>query len=942
MSKRFKKLFFILFILQTALIAGCKKSEITQVETELLPFSDKVVTGTLDNGLKYYIRQNDFPSDKVELRLNVRSGSLNETEEERGLAHFVEHMAFNGTKNFKSNDVIKFMEEAGLVFGKDTNAATSTDYTNYQLTIPYDNDRLINTGFLILKDWAVNITFDEKEIEKEKGVIIEEWRARNDVRYRMSVESRKYTLAGSLYPERDPIGLIDIIKKANKELLEGYYKKWYRPDNMAIIVVGNIDTEKAKKLIIDNFADIQPMDYVKPADRDVDYPKGIRTAVVTDKEAKGIFATLYIYHKGNRTKTYNEFKEDILESGAMSMFARRMMLDIQEKKLNLLALRGNTNIFGDSTKLVTFSGSFIPNTFNESLQTMFLEIERVKRFGFTKEELEYFKKTQLAFLEKASKPDYKFPSNKYADQLSFYDTNGGYFTEFYQDKALVERVFNETNITSFNRAFQNMLDSNDMLLIVSAPENQSADIKISNEIFNKMYETAKKSQLTQAASQAFTGKLINEEIQPGKVISQTENKSLNITEVVYENGVKLYIKDNKEENNKFALTGKKQGGLSVLSDDDYIYADLMTKVISKSGFKNISKRNLDELMAGKNINIAPAVTEYTFDFTGAGFSEDMESAFQLLYKYYTAPVIDEKFLNAYINSLSTKITLEKNDAKIQFGRKATEVMYNDNYRRNYLLEKDLKNISAEKLLNIFNNNYLDVNNYIFAVSGDIEIEKVIELGAKYLGSLKKNDKKAQYIDRNLQFRKHYALYEDYGDIENRTTLGIINMTQPNPNDKGRYIAGLARNILSIRMREDIREESSGAYSVSTFIRYIEIPKTEVFTRISFPCDPSRKDEVKEKAVNIYNKFLEKGISDEELQAAKLVLKNNYSSAVKENKYWINTLSYNNLMGLDIYSLEEINSIIDNLTVADVNKFIKESLYGADTFISIFNPEKNHD
>lgn len=939
MIKGFKKIFFILFILQIVLIAGCKKNDAVKVETESLPFSDKVVTGTLDNGLKYYIRQNDFPSDKVELRLNIRSGSLNETEEERGLAHFVEHMAFNGTKNFKSNDVIKFMEESGLVFGKDTNAATSTDYTNYQLTIPYDNDKLINTGFLILKDWAVNITFDEEEIEKEKGVIVEEWRARNDVRYRMGVESRKYTLAGSLYPERDPIGLMEVVKNANKELLEGYYKKWYRPDNMAVIVVGNIDIERAKKLIIDNFADIKPMKYVTPVSRAVNYPKGIRTAVVKDKEAKGIFATLYIYHKGNRTQTYNDFKEDILESGAMNMFARRMMLDIQEKKLNLLSLKGNANIFGDSTKLVTFYGSFIPNTFKESLQTMLLEIERANRFGFTKEELEYFKKTQLSFLEKASKPDYKFPSNKYADQLSAFDTNGGYFTEYYQDKALIERVFNETNITSFNRAFQKMLASNDMLLIISAPENQSADIQISNDIFNKMYETAKKSQLVQVDDKSYTGKLIDKEINPGKVISRIDDKSLDVTEVVYENGVKLYIKDNKEENNKFVLAGKKQGGLSILSDDEYIYADLMTKVINKSGFKNISKRNLDNLMAGKNVNISPAVTDYTFDMAGSGFSEDIESSFQLLYKYFTAPVIDEKLLSAYINSLSSKIILDENNAKLQFGRKATEIMYNDNYRRNYLLQEDLKNINAEKLLNIFNNNYLDVNNYIFVVSGDIDIEKVIELGAKYLGSLNKVNKKAYYVDRNLNFRKHDALYEDYGDIENRTTLNIMKMTQPNHNDKGRYIAGLVRNILSIRMREAIREELSGAYSVSTFIRYVEIPKTEVITKISFPCDPLRKDEVKEKTLNIYNKFLEKGINEEELQSAKLVLKNNYSSAVKENKYWMNTLSYNNLMGLDIYSLEEINSIIDNLTVSDVNKFIKESLSGADTFISIFNPEK---
>ena len=488
-----KKSFFLILILQLLLITSCKKANEQSAQEELIPFSDKVVTGVLDNGLKFYIKQNDFPSDKIELRLNVRSGSLNETDEERGLAHFVEHMAFNGTKNFKGNDVINFMEEAGLVFGKDTNASTSTEYTNYQLTVPYDNNRLINTAFLILKDWAVNITFDKEEIEKEKGVIIEEWRARNDARYRLSVESRKHTLAGSLYPERDPIGVMDIVKSANKELLEGYYKKWYRPDNMAVIVVGNIDIERAEKLIMDNFADIPVSQVYEPASKNINYPKGIRTAVVSDKEAKGIFATLYIYHKGKETTTYSEFKEDVLEMGALNMFARRMMLDIQEKKLNLLALRGNVNISGDNTKIVTISGSFLPNTFNASLKSMLQEIERVKRYGFTKDELNYFKTTQMAFLDKASKEDYNFPSSKYADQLSDFDTKGGYFTEFHQYEKLFEKVFNETNITSFNRAFQNMVSSNDMLLLVSAPENQLSDINISSDIFNKMNAEIEKS-----------------------------------------------------------------------------------------------------------------------------------------------------------------------------------------------------------------------------------------------------------------------------------------------------------------------------------------------------------------------------------------------------------------------------------------------------------------
>ena len=413
---------------------------------------------------------------------------------------------------------------------------------------------------------------------------------------------------------------------------------------------------------------------------------------------------------------------------------------------------------------------------------------------------------------------------------------------------------------------------------------------------------------------------------------------------MYENGVKLYIKQNKEEHNKFELSGKKLGGLSILPDDEYIYADTMTKVISKSGFENISKRNLDELLASKNVTIAPAVSEYTFDFTGGGFSDDIESGFQLIYKYFTAPVIDKNFLSAYINSMITKIELDKNDAKIQFGRKATEKMYNKNYRRNYLIEDDLKEINAEKLLNIYKNNYLDINNYTFAISGDVDVEQVVKLGAKYLGSLKKIDKKSYFKDRNVYLESTYAEYEANGDSEPRTTLNIIKMTKPKANVQGRFIAGLTRNILSIRMREAIREQESGAYSVSTFIRYIEAPKTEVFTKIAFPCEPSRKDEVRAKTLNVYDNFITKGITNEELQASKLVLsklvlKNNYSTAFKENKYWINTLTYNNLMGLKVYSLEEINNIYDKLTVEEVNKFINDNLLGADTFISILNPEQ---
>ncbi len=939
MKNNLRKLAVVMLILQVMLLAGCKKSAETKGGDAALPFSDKVITGTLDNGMQYFIRENDFPSDKIELRLNVRSGSLNETDEERGLAHFVEHMAFNGTKNFKGNDVIKFMEDAGLVFGKDSNAATSSDYTNYQLTVPYDNASLFNTGLLILKDWASAITFDEEEIEKEKGIIEEEWRMRNDYRYRMSVESRKHVLNGSMYPERNPIGLMEIVNGANKQLLTGYYNKWYRPDNMAVIIVGNIDAKKVEKMVIDTFSDIAPKEKVEPVSQNVNYPKGIRVAIVSDKEAKGIGAALYIYHKGQKIETYNQFKEDMIETGAMNMFSRRMSLDIQEKKLDLLGLRGYVSLLGDNTKTAAFSGSFMPNTFDKSLNLMLTEIERVKRFGFTKEELEFFKTTQLSFLEQAAKPDYKFASEKYADQLSSYHTSGGYFTEFHQDKELIEKVFSETNLTSYNRAFQDLLKSGDMLLMILIPEQEKKNVSMDTAKFENMLKAVEESKISGIEEKAFTGKLIEEELTPAKVISKTEDRKLGAVKVVYENGLTLYIKDNKEEINKFIIQGEKLGGLSILENNEFLFASLMTTVIGRSGFENISKRNLDDLMAGKNVNAAPTVSEYTFGLMGGGFSDDMEEAFKLLYKYFTAATVDQKFLTAYINSLKTSIELEANDKKIQFARKATEKMYNDNYRRNYLLLSDLKNITADGLLKIYKDNYLDANNYIFTVAGDVDVEKVISFGAKYLGTIKPVDKKAEYKDRNVFIRDKYQVFEEYGDLEDKTSLSIMNMSHGSYDAQGRYIAGLARNILNIRMRELIREKESGAYSVAAYIRYMEKPKLEVMSKIAFPCKPSRKEDVMEKTIGVYKEFIANGIKEEELKSSALAMKSNYSSAVKENRYWTNTLTYNNLMGLEVHSLDEVNKIYDSLKVEDVNKFLKNNFTDSYTFISIFNPEK---
>ena len=940
MVKSLKNLLFLLVIAQVFLLTGCPKQVSVNTDKDSkIPFSDKVVTGTLDNGFKYYIRENDYPSNKVELRLNVRSGSLNETDEERGLAHFVEHMAFNGTKNFKGNEVVKFMEKAGLTFGADTNAYTSSENTNYQLSVPFDDEQLIVDGFRILRDWATNITFDEKEIEKEKGVIVEEWRARNDPRSRIREQSIIHTMKESAYVERDPIGLMNIVKGANKELLEGYYKKWYTPENMSIVVVGVIDKKKAEKLIKDIFSDMEKRSTPTPVSKNLNYPSGIRVGIASDKDFKGINASIYMYSKGKITETYNEFKDEFIKNGALAMFNRRMNLNIQEKKLDLLSVMGRKLLFGDNANISMFAGSFNKGNFNKQLEILLTEMERAARYGFTKSEYDFFKKVQTTQINTVAKEGYKFPSKEYAEQISSYDTKGGYFTEFSQDKILVEKVFNESNITNYNNAFKELVKSRDIVLMISIPESYRKHIKLTNAEFKSLIKKVENAEIANVTESEFVGKLISEEIKPGTVIKKEENKELGTVEVTYSNNAKLIIKKNVEDKDKYVIAGKKLGGYSIMTDREYLLSSILPKVIASSGFEKISNRNLQVLMAGSIAHIAPETTEYTFGYTGGGVSKDLEKAFQLIYKYATAANIDEDVLNATKKSLELSTDLDNKDKKLQAIRKANIELYNNKYRRNYLLKEDLAGINAAELLGIHKKYYSDLSNFVFTISGDVDEKKAIELGAKYIGGFKKIDNKSNYIDRNLYLKKHRGEKTVAVDNENKTTFNIIYMKDNKRIDNGMFYVAFARNTLSIRLREAIREELGGVYSIRSVLRYAEYPTTDLNGKISFTAEPSRKEELKKRVFEIFNEFIEKGITAEDLEIAKKSLIRNYETRFKENKYWANVLPYNSLLNEKVYSLNEAIKIFNTVKVDEVNKFIKDTMTDVDMYTLIIDPEK---
>lgn len=932
----------ILFVIMQMLLVFSYSNAMAKTnDTAVLPFNNKVIKGELKNGLKYYILKNNLPSNKIEFRLNIRSGSLNETEQERGLAHFLEHMAFKGTKNYPDNTIVKFLEAAGLSFGPDTNAYTSHENTNYQLSVPYDNKTLILDTFQIFRDWAGDIVFKESDFNKERGVILEEERVRNTYMYRLFKGRFTELFNKSLYTERMPIGLTNIIKNAKISDLEGYYKKWYRPNNMSIVVVGNIDPAYAKKIIIEKFSDLKNEYTPKKANGNIEVPKGLRVKEINEKELKFIQLEMNYLYPGSISSTMKSFKEDLMLEAITAMFNKRVDLDIKEKKLDLQDIEMYSSNVGNNYKTLNVSVSLNKGDYNKYLDTFLREIEKVKRYGFTENELNYYKTYKMNEVNNMAQEGYKLKSSTYAEIISDYDTSGGYFLDFKTNKKLTEEVFKELKLEEYNKLIQKILSENDRVFVSYIPNSMKGKLVVTKDSLEAKINKISKEEIKKIEDISSNKKLITERIVPGKIINKIAHKNINATEFVYSNGVRLFVKKDTNKFKEFNFIASKQGGMSIMNNKEYLLIDILKESLLNSGFKGISNRELNDILVDKEISFGISSNMYHNSFYGGGKTNDIETLFQFLFKSITSTDISNDALDVIKDSYKLNLELAEKDDKVQFLRKANKTKYNDNYRRQYLLSSDIQNISKQELENLYAKYWTnDINNFVFAVVGDIDVNKVGELGAKYIGSIKPSNNKPYIKDTKVKLRKHNASIVGNVQNEYKSTLDFTLMKNGNTYEYGEYLSSIASQILDIRLRETIREELGGTYGVRVLINYVNIPSTKTIGNIVLTYEPDRKNEIKKTILEIYDEFAKKGVSEKEIEVAKSILSNIYKSYALENEFWTSNITFNNIFNLKTYSSNEIQNIIKNIKIDDVNNFIKDYFLETDMFITELEPSKN--
>jgi zinc protease len=732
---------------------------------------------------------------------------------------------------------------------------------------------------------------------------------------------------------------MEVVASADRALLKGYYDKWYTASNESLIVVGNIEPAAAEEMIKKYFSSMKKQETPKKASDYVPIKNELRFGLISDPEARATLFSVMLFDGRGEINTYGRLKRYFLESGTMSMFNKRVRGAIAEKRTELSSFSGGISYQDNNIATFRFTVTTTPESLESDLAAVLAEIERAKRFGFTEMEIREFAANQKTFYERAAAPDYKHPSSGYAGDIADYDSAGGTFTEFSQDKELIDKILDEADASDFNRAFNALFDSGSILVLVTVPERDREKITLNAERFKIAAARAGAEDIEPDKAEEIVDKLIDKIPDGGAVKSEKVYENADGMLITYNNGVRLFIKNNPVDKGHFAFAARKPGGNSVLKDDEALYMDLAIQAAEASGFDNITMRQLQVLTAGTRANVRSAVSEYMFEFIGGGDSEDLETFFQLLYKKLSAAAVDENTLSAIIKPLETRLLNTEKDKRTLFFRQTTELMNNNKYRRSYLLSSDLPGITPEKLLNLYTTNFEDAGNFAFVISGDFDIQTVIELGRIYLGSLPAPKEKSVAVNRGVTLAKPSGVSQGYGDMENKSTVQIRFDKDIMPLENGEYIIPLVRRVLDQRIRENIREDKGGAYSVSVSLSYGEYPEAKFSGSVYFTCDPRRKEELVKEIHAILENFAEKGITEDELSVAKTQHNAQYDSAKDVNAFWTNLVSYNLVLDEEILSVDELKEIISSVTLPDAENAVAVLMRDMRIYTAVFNPEE---
>lgn len=908
---------------------------------DLLPEDPKVSKGVLPNGMTYYVRSNSTPKNRADLYLAVRTGSIDEDQDQLGLAHFCEHMSFNGTKNFPKHELISYLESIGMEFGPEVNAYTSFDETVYMIKVPLEQEEFVTKGLQVMYDWACQVTDSDEEIEKERGVIYEEWRGGRDANERMMQKWLPVFLKDSRYAERLPIGKMDIIKGASPDVLRRYRSDWYRPDLQAIIAVGDFNQEEMVARIKEKFSQIPaPEQKRKKEYFDIPGHKETLVSIVTDKEAQYPIAQIFYKHPLKINKTVGDYRESITHGLFNGMINNRLQeLTQSENPPFIYGSSAYEELFGPAS--VYYSMVVCKNgELNKGIKTILEENERVKRHGFTATELERMKKSMLSSIEKSYNEREKQESNRYAEEykrnfLLTEEPFPGIENEFEYYKTFIPGI----SLEEVNALAKKWIIPENRVIVVTAPEMEGANVPSEAEVLSVLGQV-EKSKIDPYNDVVIDKPLIEGEIQPGKVVNEKQLPEVGAVEWTLSNGAKVVVKTTDFKDDEIVFSSYSPGGNSLYGQDQDISADMASTIVSLSGIGDFDQIALEKLLSDKVFSVSPYISDLTEGFRGNSSVRDQETMMQMLYLYFTDLRVDEKAFSSYMQRMTGMLENKKASPEAAFRDSLQAIGVNYHPRRRPMTVEMLKEANLADITKIAHERFSNAADYKFFFVGNISKETFKPLVEKYIGGIPSSNKLEIWKDLNIEAPEgvvektvyrgqepksvHYTVF--HGDIE-YTPENLI------------AIDALGK-ILTTRLLEVIREDKSSVYYIGANPSVDKLPQPEYRIAIYYGTDPGKVEELQKAVFEEIKKIETAGPASEDLQKAKEKLHRERESNLRENGFWLSALSNGYLYkDGDFSNFGKFDEIVDQLSIEKIKTAAKK-YFEFDNYYSVtLKPEK---
>jgi zinc protease len=915
---------------QSAAGAAGTRATIDTASTTPLPRDPQVVVGTLPNGLRYYIRRNAKPEKRAELRLVVNAGSILEDDDQRGLAHFLEHMAFNGTARFPKNALVSYLESVGMRFGPDINASTSFDETIYELQIPTDSASIEGKAFDILEDWAHAISLDTAEISKERGVVIEEWRLGRGADARMADKQLPILLQGSRYAERLPIGLKATLETFKPEALSRFYADWYRPDLMAIVAVGDFDAADIEKRLKDHFGDLPAKANgrvrVKYGVPDQD---STLVAIATDKEAEYTTASVYFKMPHRNSTTVGGYRQDLTESLFTQMLNDRLDEIRQKPDAPFIGAGGGKSTFLGDRDAFTLT-AFVPDGgVLRGLDAVLAEAVRVQKHGFTSTELDRAKQNLLRSYERTFAERDKRQSSALVGELVRNFLNGESIPGIEYEYALSQRLVPGIALADINRLAGEWLGERNRVIAVNAPEKAGVTVPSAAQLLAVFDSVAGRTLAAYDDGNASRA-LVPRKPKAATVVATTKVPEVGVTNWTLSNGVRVILKPTDFKADEVLILGTSPGGASLLSPAEFSRAREATTLVTEGGVGQFSQIDLQKALAGKAASAFPGIGELTEQMFGRGSPKDLDTVFQLMYLYFTSPRPDTSAVLALKQRLRAALANRGVSPDQAFGDSLSVILSSHHPRTTPVTVATVDSLDLGASLRFYRDRFSDASDFTFVIVGNFTVDSIKPLVLTWLGGLPSTRRKETWKDVGLHTPEGVVTRDVKRGTEPKARTAIVFNGPFEWTRENRYALASLAEVLRMRFRDVLREQLGGTYDVSVSQSSERDPRPEYQFSVDFGSSPERVDTLRSAVFSEIERLKHDGPTAEEIEKVREIQRRGEETEVRQNGFWLNALAsaarYNQDPKL-ILRRSELRATLTPALVRDIaRKYLNESRY----------------